>query len=638
MLLSLVLSGLRKPWKSATYTVQITGPWFMTLRTVNRLLAESGYEKMVSARRADGTASNWSADKALPTSFEVPVIDGPSVVEFDGPEPLLLIGRDEWAGIFVERVRRLRVRCLDGRVVASSFPAELEIGFNRTLRMPEDGKTHNQPARLDGIGVHSIAAIAKKLEASRNRSLVDMARKGGVFFPLYQREALFLSFAARYDAFALRVLAGGVNAVSGLAWNADPRRTRAQDYLAVPPQQFLDGVCVARDVVRQFVAMPLGSGYSVEKQVTGREDVGGMQIQIAPADGWVLRTTAEQDIVPHASPRLFNAEVLNFDRARGWVTDEELEEKKRFFDEIVPVYMRHLYQSQCSPPPRSHVDAHPFRAGLTVVMDAVYLLNVTLIYRDRGQQHLTTVEWAPWWPLERCFAERRAADFQIDDTFIDEWDLVHQNYPLRRGRETLQEQNVRDGAVILLQPRGASGPGPPLPHAGYSGSQYHGDHRQSAPAPGWNYQAQAAPAPRWDEQPSGYAELHSAPPFPQSQQDGRILAQARPASPTWEEPPSPVSQQQSLVSSNTYTQSPSYEPASSSPETLAPQGHSRPWQVPSSSARPPKSSSSRPWKLLWRKSGSSSTTNYGEMDSSANYGMVENRMCVLATARRIGLC
>jgi hypothetical protein len=29
--------------------------------------------------------------------------------------------------------------------------------------------------------------------------------------------------------------------------------------------------------------MPLGGGYSVEKQVTGKEDVGGIQMEIMPA-------------------------------------------------------------------------------------------------------------------------------------------------------------------------------------------------------------------------------------------------------------------------------------------------------------------------------------------------------------------
>ena len=35
-------------------------------------------------------------------------------------------------------------------------------------------------------------------------------------------------------------------------------------------------------IIRQFVAMPLGGGHSVEEQVTGKADVGGLQVQVYP--------------------------------------------------------------------------------------------------------------------------------------------------------------------------------------------------------------------------------------------------------------------------------------------------------------------------------------------------------------------
>ena len=39
---------------------------------------------------------------------------------------------------------------------------------------------------------------------------------------------------------------------------------------------------MAKDVIRQFVAMPLGSGYSVEEQITGKPEHGGLQIIVYP--------------------------------------------------------------------------------------------------------------------------------------------------------------------------------------------------------------------------------------------------------------------------------------------------------------------------------------------------------------------
>ena len=87
---------------------------------------------------------------------------------------------------------------------------------------------------------------------------------------------------------------GGVNAVSGepLIENAATRLRRLnllacklsiQDYVVTPKQSWLDGIASHDGRVRQFVAMSLGSGYSVEAQVTGKELVGGLQFMITPA-------------------------------------------------------------------------------------------------------------------------------------------------------------------------------------------------------------------------------------------------------------------------------------------------------------------------------------------------------------------
>ncbi len=37
-----------------------------------------------------------------------------------------------------------------------------------------------------------------------------------------------------------------------------------------------------KGVIRQFVAMPLGEGYTAEEQITGQAEFGGMQIEIFP--------------------------------------------------------------------------------------------------------------------------------------------------------------------------------------------------------------------------------------------------------------------------------------------------------------------------------------------------------------------
>lgn len=93
--------------------------------------------------------------------------------------------------------------------------------------------------------------------------------------------------------YAVKIYVGGVNAVSGEPDEenaATKLRRRAklargetiQDYVVVPDQKWLDGIATSVGQVRQFVAMPMGSGYSVEAQVTGKEVAGGIQIEITP--------------------------------------------------------------------------------------------------------------------------------------------------------------------------------------------------------------------------------------------------------------------------------------------------------------------------------------------------------------------
>lgn len=94
-------------------------------------------------------------------------------------------------------------------------------------------------------------------------------------------------------AFAIKIFVGGVNAVSGEPQHEDESWQRRllekyksgkciQDYVVSPQQPWLDGIADENGTVRQFVAMPLGSGYSVEAQITGEEMKGGIQIQVTP--------------------------------------------------------------------------------------------------------------------------------------------------------------------------------------------------------------------------------------------------------------------------------------------------------------------------------------------------------------------
>ena len=52
--------------------------------------------------------------------------------------------------------------------------------------------------------------------------------------------------------------------------------------MVAPRQPWLDGFCVRKGMIRQFVAMPLGAGYTAEEQITGEAEHGGVQIVVYP--------------------------------------------------------------------------------------------------------------------------------------------------------------------------------------------------------------------------------------------------------------------------------------------------------------------------------------------------------------------
>ena len=148
----------------------------------------------------------------------------------------------------------------------------LSIAFHRTLRIPDDGGHYPLPPSLGRFPVHRVEDYADRVPES-------WRAHGGVFIPMYQREAAWLSFdAPHWRPLALKVAVGMVNAVSGEPWRQAISVREEQDYLVCPPQPWLDGINAGKGIVRQFVAMPLGMGYTVEGQVTGDERFGGIQL------------------------------------------------------------------------------------------------------------------------------------------------------------------------------------------------------------------------------------------------------------------------------------------------------------------------------------------------------------------------
>lgn len=159
-----------------------------------------------------------------------------------------------------------------------SFPevhpsAKFTINLQRTLRIPDDDKTYPLPPGLGRFPLRHVDDFASQV-------LKKWLEHGGVMFPMYQSEAMWICFNGDYPM-AVKIATGKINAVSGQTWR-DKLNRNPQDYAVVPEQPWLDGYCVEKGVIRQFVAMPLGMGVTTEEQITGEAEHGGLQIIAYP--------------------------------------------------------------------------------------------------------------------------------------------------------------------------------------------------------------------------------------------------------------------------------------------------------------------------------------------------------------------
>ena len=156
--------------------------------------------------------------------------------------------------------------------------AVCKVNFQRTLRIPDNEKEYPLPPGLGRFELQHIDDLAAKLPQV-------LVRRGGVVMPMWQSEAMWLNFNGRQTRadypFAIKISAGKINAITGEPWQ-EPLQREPQDYLVLPRQPWLDGFCVKKGLIRQFVAATLGQGATVEEQITGQAVNGGLQIIAYP--------------------------------------------------------------------------------------------------------------------------------------------------------------------------------------------------------------------------------------------------------------------------------------------------------------------------------------------------------------------
>ena len=160
------------------------------------------------------------------------------------------------------------------------------IVLQRTLRIPDDGNKYALPPGMGSFPIYRTADYTRTLPAG-------WKEKDAYFIPMYQREAMWIRFNG--GAAAIQIAVGKVNAVSGTPWDGTAKLIKEpQNYVVAPdPQPWLDGINAGDGMIKQFVAMPLGGGHTVEEQVTGKAEFGGIQFSaFAPLPGKIREELA----------------------------------------------------------------------------------------------------------------------------------------------------------------------------------------------------------------------------------------------------------------------------------------------------------------------------------------------------------
>ncbi|KAH8806710.1 hypothetical protein DL96DRAFT_611863 [Flagelloscypha sp. PMI_526] len=176
-----------------------------------------------------------------------------------------------------------RLDGVNSKGYASSIMAgNVKIQFHRTLRVPDDLDVNRLPVDLGIFPLLPVAKYAHKLPE-------NIVQSGGFFMPMFEREALFISFQSLAErgffesmSPAVKISAGGVNILTGKFKNVYDAHVCEQDYIVAGRQPWIDGAMTEEGIVRQFVGMNHDNMYTLEEQVTGKADEGGFQFDVFP--------------------------------------------------------------------------------------------------------------------------------------------------------------------------------------------------------------------------------------------------------------------------------------------------------------------------------------------------------------------
>lgn len=97
--------------------------------------------------------------------------------------------------------------------------ATLTIDFQRTLRIPDDDRDYPLPPGMGRFPLRHVEDFAAHVPSA-------WCASGGVMFPMYQSEAMWIRFDGGFDSdryvtypFAIKVATGKISAITGQVWS-----------------------------------------------------------------------------------------------------------------------------------------------------------------------------------------------------------------------------------------------------------------------------------------------------------------------------------------------------------------------------------------------------------------------------------
>ena len=185
---------------------------------------------------------------------------------------------------------------LNGKNLRFSFPelhqdAVLSIQFQRTLRLPDDGKMYPLPPGLGAFPLKHVDDYSARIPAA-------WREHGGVMLPMFQSEALWINFTSQCGyPMLVKIATGKINAVTGEQYRAGAHRDDGIDlqrvdvadrHGAIRPVAHESARESSARAARQAPGTPSGAA-PFSPHGAGRRATGQSSLATGPGEGQLCR-------------------------------------------------------------------------------------------------------------------------------------------------------------------------------------------------------------------------------------------------------------------------------------------------------------------------------------------------------------